>query len=133
MAKQIKYGEDARRALETGINTLANTVKITLGPKAVSYTHLDVYKRQVYYDGSSVAKVNSDGSLAWSYMMGAGASVDASDAGVASWVGRTLTLIDGETGVPDYSGTMDANVVSARMGSTYAAVLWSRRIAAQSS
>ncbi len=33
MAKQIKYGEDARRALEAGINTLANTVKITLGPK----------------------------------------------------------------------------------------------------
>ena len=33
MAKQIKYGEEARRALETGINTLANTVKITLGPK----------------------------------------------------------------------------------------------------
>ncbi|MDO4568621.1 MAG: chaperonin GroEL [Clostridia bacterium] len=33
MAKQIKYGEDARKALETGINALANTVKITLGPK----------------------------------------------------------------------------------------------------
>ena len=33
MAKQIKYGKDARRALEAGINTLANTVKITLGPK----------------------------------------------------------------------------------------------------
>ncbi len=33
MAKQIKFGEDARKALETGINTLANTVKITLGPK----------------------------------------------------------------------------------------------------
>ena len=33
MAKQIKYGEDARRALEAGINTLADTVKITLGPK----------------------------------------------------------------------------------------------------
>ncbi|MBE5808823.1 MAG: chaperonin GroEL [Clostridiales bacterium] len=33
MAKQIKYGEEARRALETGINTLADTVKITLGPK----------------------------------------------------------------------------------------------------
>ena len=32
MAKQLKYGEDARRALEAGINTLANTVKITLGP-----------------------------------------------------------------------------------------------------
>ena len=33
MAKQIKYGEDARRALEQGLDTLANTVKITLGPK----------------------------------------------------------------------------------------------------
>lgn len=33
MAKQIKYAEDARRALESGVNQLANTVKITLGPK----------------------------------------------------------------------------------------------------
>jgi chaperonin GroEL len=33
MAKQFKYGEDARRALEKGVNTLADTVKITLGPK----------------------------------------------------------------------------------------------------
>lgn len=33
MAKQIKYGEDARRSLEKGVNALANTVKITLGPK----------------------------------------------------------------------------------------------------
>lgn len=33
MAKEIKHGEDARKALENGINTLANTVKITLGPK----------------------------------------------------------------------------------------------------
>ena len=33
MAKQIKCGEDARRALESGVNQLANTVKVTLGPK----------------------------------------------------------------------------------------------------
>ncbi len=33
MAKQIKYGEEARRALEKGLNALADTVKITLGPK----------------------------------------------------------------------------------------------------
>ena len=33
MAKQFKYGEDARKALEAGVNQLANTVKITLGPK----------------------------------------------------------------------------------------------------
>ncbi|MCI8595653.1 MAG: chaperonin GroEL [Clostridia bacterium] len=33
MAKQIKTGEEARKALEAGVNALANTVKITLGPK----------------------------------------------------------------------------------------------------
>ncbi|MCL2672360.1 MAG: chaperonin GroEL [Clostridiales bacterium] len=33
MAKQIKYGEDARRALEAGLNQVTDTVKITLGPK----------------------------------------------------------------------------------------------------
>lgn len=33
MAKQIKNGEEARKALEAGVNTLADTVKITLGPK----------------------------------------------------------------------------------------------------
>ena len=33
MAKQIIYGEDARKALLSGINQLADTVKITLGPK----------------------------------------------------------------------------------------------------
>ncbi len=33
MAKQILFGEDARRALEKGVNQLADTVKVTLGPK----------------------------------------------------------------------------------------------------
>ncbi|MEG1923006.1 MAG: chaperonin GroEL [Clostridia bacterium] len=33
MAKQIKYGLEARQALERGVNSLADTVKITLGPK----------------------------------------------------------------------------------------------------
>ena len=33
MAKMIKYGEEARKALEAGVNALADTVKITLGPK----------------------------------------------------------------------------------------------------
>ncbi len=33
MAKQIAYGEDARKALMSGVDQLANTVKITLGPK----------------------------------------------------------------------------------------------------
>ena len=33
MAKILCYGEEARRALERGVNQLADTVKITLGPK----------------------------------------------------------------------------------------------------
>ena len=33
MAKEIKYGAEARQALEAGVNQLANTVRVTLGPK----------------------------------------------------------------------------------------------------
>ena len=51
MAKDIKYNVEARELLKEGVDALSNAVKVTLGPKAVSYTHLDVYKRQV--DASS--------------------------------------------------------------------------------
>ena len=33
MSKMIKYGEDARKSLLKGVNKLADTVKVTLGPK----------------------------------------------------------------------------------------------------
>ena len=33
MAKEIKYGAEARKALEAGVNQLADTVRVTLGPK----------------------------------------------------------------------------------------------------
>ena len=33
MAKEIKFGAEARKALETGVNALADTVRVTLGPK----------------------------------------------------------------------------------------------------
>ncbi len=33
MAKELKFGEEARRALENGVSSLANSVKVTLGPK----------------------------------------------------------------------------------------------------
>lgn len=33
MAKELKYGTDARKALEAGVDQLANTVRVTLGPK----------------------------------------------------------------------------------------------------
>ncbi len=37
MAKQIKFGEEARRALEAGIDAVANTVKVTLAPRAAMW------------------------------------------------------------------------------------------------
>ena len=33
MAKEIKFGADARKALEAGVNKLADTVSVTIGPK----------------------------------------------------------------------------------------------------
>ncbi|HCP15417.1 MAG TPA: molecular chaperone GroEL, partial [Peptococcaceae bacterium] len=33
MTKQIQFGEQARKSLEKGVNTLADAVKVTLGPK----------------------------------------------------------------------------------------------------
>jgi len=77
----------------------------------------------VYYDGGSIVKIRSDTTTAWSYMMGGGSDFCASDAGVAAWNGRTLTLIDGGSGTTGYSGNMDDSILSARMGSTYTAVV----------
>ena len=36
MAKEIKYGSDARAALGAGVDKLANTVRVTLGPKGTN-------------------------------------------------------------------------------------------------
>jgi len=57
MAKQIIYGEDARKALKKGVDSLANSVKITLGPKG---RNVALDKKwgapTVTHDGVSVAK-----------------------------------------------------------------------------
>lgn len=77
----------------------------------------------VVYDGSTIRKVSAQSLDGWSYAMGVGADFSASDAGVAAWNDRTLTLIDGSTGVTSYSGSMDETVLSARMGRMYTAAL----------
>lgn len=57
MAKKFKYGEDARKALETGVNTLANAVKITLGPKGRNVVLDRKYGAPlITNDGVSIAK-----------------------------------------------------------------------------
>ncbi len=57
MAKQIKYGEEARRSLEKGVNALADTVKITLGPKGRNVVLDKKYGAPVITnDGVTIAK-----------------------------------------------------------------------------
>ncbi|MCH5151318.1 MAG: chaperonin GroEL [Clostridiales bacterium] len=57
MAKQIKYGEEARKALECGVNQLADTVKITLGPKGRNVILEKKYGAPlVINDGVTIAK-----------------------------------------------------------------------------
>src|SRR5215217_7539439 len=57
MPKQIKFDEDARRSLETGINKLANAVKVTLGPRG---RHVVLSKKfggpTITLDGVTVAR-----------------------------------------------------------------------------
>lgn len=57
MAKQIIYGEDARKALCAGIDSLADTVKITLGPKGRNVVLGRKYgKPLITNDGVTIAK-----------------------------------------------------------------------------
>ncbi len=57
MAKQLKYGADARKALETGANALADTVKITLGPKGRNVVLDKKFgSPQITNDGVTIAK-----------------------------------------------------------------------------
>lgn len=57
MAKQIKTGIEARKALETGVNTLSNTVKITLGPKGRNVVLEKKYGAPlITNDGVTIAK-----------------------------------------------------------------------------
>ena len=57
MAKQIKYGADAREALGRGVDALANTVKVTLGPKGRNVVLAKPYGAPlITNDGVSIAK-----------------------------------------------------------------------------
>ena len=77
----------------------------------------------VYYDGSTVSAINSAGKVKWSYIVGANAGFEATDYGVAAWVGNTVTLIDGKSGSTTYNGTMSQSVLGAHIGDRYTAIL----------
>ena len=57
MAKEIKYGSEARKALQEGVNKLADTVKVTLGPKGRNVVLDKTYGAPlITNDGVSIAK-----------------------------------------------------------------------------
>ena len=57
MAKLLSYGEDARQALERGVNKLADTVKVTMGPKGRNVVLWRAYGTPlVTNDGVTIAK-----------------------------------------------------------------------------
>ena len=57
MAKEIKYGAEARKALETGVNKLADTVSVTLGPKGRNVVLAKSYGSPlITNDGVTIAK-----------------------------------------------------------------------------
>ncbi len=57
MAKDIKYGAEARATLEAGVNKLANTVKVTIGPKGRNVVLQKSYgKPLITNDGVTIAK-----------------------------------------------------------------------------
>ena len=57
MAKDLKYAEDARKSLETGVNKLADTVRITLGPKGRNVVLDKTYGAPVVTnDGVTIAR-----------------------------------------------------------------------------
>ena len=56
-AKQILFGEEARRALERGVNILADAVKVTLGPKGRKVVLEKKYgSPTISNDGVTIAK-----------------------------------------------------------------------------
>ena len=57
MAKEIKFGADARAALEAGVNKLSDTVRVTLGPKGRNVVLDKTYGApQITNDGVTIAK-----------------------------------------------------------------------------
>ena len=120
-------------ALITSIAALLASWFISLGSSSAgSATLLPCSARQtieplgdgvVYSDGTHLHALNSSGRQKWNYMVGSGFSFDAGEDGVAAWVGSSVALLDGESGKSLFSGVMDEKVISATMGSAYAAVL----------
>lgn len=79
-------------------------------------------KGLVYYDGGSLHALDGRGRQIWTYPAGSQASFSIGEGGVSTWSGTMLSLLNPENGAALFSGNMEQNVISARLGSKYAAV-----------
>src|SRR5215510_8534941 len=111
MPKQIAYAENARRSLETGMNKLADAVRVTLGPKGRNVVLEKKWGAPtITNDGVSIAKetdhVAGDGTttatvLAWAMVreglrnVAAGANPMVLKKGIESAVERAVEAIKG--------------------------------------
>ena len=89
MAKQLKFGDEARRSLEKGINTLADTVKITLGPKGRNVVLDKKYGApSITNDGVTIAKEKPQ--MAEVVAVGPGGNVDGKEITMNVKVGQKV-------------------------------------------
>ena len=113
----------------------AYLVKQAFGPRGYgAYTAVTLTGNQgvqvagdgfIYYNGSTLSSVSSQGAQQWSYSVGGNASFAAGESGVAVWSGRRLSVIDRGNGDTLHTGQMDEDILSAKAGAVYTAVLLS--------
>jgi hypothetical protein len=75
----------------------------------------------VFSDGTTLHALNGKGLQIWSYAAGSGSSFSVGKGGVAAWQGKTLSLLSQDQGATLYSGTLEAEILDARMDTQYAA------------
>lgn len=77
----------------------------------------------IYYDGAMIGALDANGNLKWNYSAGINAKYDVSQDGVATWTDTSLSFIESGTGATMYSGATTMPVLSATVGSRYAAAM----------
>jgi len=77
----------------------------------------------LYSDGTYLHALDSRGRQIWANLAGSGAGFDIYENRVSVWLGKRMTLLDGATGLPFYNGTMEDEIISAKAGANYVAVL----------
>ena len=91
MAKEIKYGAEARKALEAGVNQLADTVRVTLGPKGRNVVLAKSYGSPlITNDGEAAFSGGASATITGNMLTTSGSTIE-SDKKLLSGIGRDVT------------------------------------------